>query len=89
MYKLKEGLGLSKIENRKIFPRHQCPSLIVLVGKLLSVSRCSSWLFDLNFPPTHSVLREIGALLFRGQNKLGGRRCSRALLLASFSGTEV
>lgn len=64
--KLKEGWGPSKTGNRKIFPRYQCPCLIVLVGKLPLVIRCSSWLFGPNSPPTHSVSREHSALLFWG-----------------------
>lgn len=89
--KLKEGWGPSKTGNRKIFPRHQCPCLIVLVGKLRLGIRCSSWLFGPNSLPTHSVSREHSALLFWGQNKLGGwcRSCSHAMPLTSSSGTEV
>ena len=75
MCKLKEGLGLSRIGKRKIFPRHQCPYLIVLVGKLLSVSRCSSWLFGLNLPLTHSVSRELGT------SALGTKQAWASILL--------
>lgn len=84
-----EGQGLGKTERGTFFPRHQYPCLIVLVGKLPLVSRCASWLFSHNFPPTHSVSRELCALMFRGQSKLGGRSCSHALLLTSPSGTDV
>ena len=78
--------------NRKIFPGHQCPCLIVLVGKLPLVSRCSSWLFGPHFPPTHSISREHSALLFWGQNKpvcVWGLPCSHIQPLTSPSGTEV